>query len=264
MWIFIWAVLSTFVLVIFTWSIRILIQQKAAWRAYADKTKLTYQGGARFLSSPSLSGMIGPYGFGLYTEEQQTNDTRTSRFNTVLEIALRRGLPTTGALGTPTTVPLIQSLRLEQTYVPDDKDWDPTWMARARHGAMLKAYLTPARLEILKKIFKMKVLSALFVFDQQDAVLRIETSDPLNNKDRLEKIVKGLIQQVDGLMVHEEEWNRLSETPYITSPFALAPGTAPQPGITTNTPQELEAAAAEAAAPVIDAPLAPLPQAESK
>lgn len=264
MWIFIWAVLSSFVLIIFSWSIRILLQQKSAWRAYADKTKLTYQAGPRFLSSPSLSGMIGPYGFGLYTEEQQTNDTRTSRFNTVLEIALRRGLPTTGAMGTPGSVPLIQSLRLEQTYVPDDKDWDTTWMARARHGAILKAYLTPARLEIFKKIFKMKVLSALFVFDQQDAVLRIETADPLNNKDRLEKIVKGLLQQVDGLMVQEEEWNRLSETPYISSPFALAPGTAQQPGITTNPLPAPDAAAAAEVEPVIQAPLAPLPEADSK
>lgn len=261
MWIFIWAILSSFVLVIFFWSIRILLQQKSAWRAYADKTKLTYSPGPRFLSSPSLSGMIGLYGFGLYTEEQQTADTRTARFNTVLEIALRRGLPTTGAMGTPLAVPLIQSLRLEQTYVPDDKEWDPTWMARARHGAMLKAYLTPPRLEIIKKIFKMKVLSALFVFDQQDAVLRIETADPLNNKDRLEKIVKGLIQQVDGLMVHEEEWHRLSETPYISSPFALAPGTAQQPGITANPLSAVESVSA----PEIQAPLSPLPDgADSK
>lgn len=256
MWIFIWAVLSSFVLIIFSWSIRILLQQKAAWRAFADKTKLTYQPGPRFLSSPNLTGMIGPYGFSLYTEEQQSNDTRTSRFNTVLEIALRRGLPTTGAMGTSTTIPLIQSLRLEQTYVPDDKDWDATWMVRARHGAMVKAYLTPARLDILKKIFKMKVLSALFVFDQQDAVLRIETADPLNNKERLEKIVKGLIAQVDGMMVQEEEWNALNETPYITSPFALAPGATAQPGITTTPISELEAPA-PGAAPIIQAPLLP-------
>lgn len=209
MWIFIWFLLSSFVLGVFAWSLRILFQQKAAWKAYAKKMNLTYQDGPRFLSSPVLSGSLGPYGFGLYTEEQRTNDTRGQRFSTILEIALRHGLPVMGAMGTQTVIPIIQSLRLDQSVVPQDKDWDPSWMIRTRHAGMVEKYLTPQRLEIIKKIFRMKVLSAFFIFDEQDAVLRIETADPLNDSQRLEKIVKGLIQHAEGLIVKNEERSML-------------------------------------------------------
>ena len=205
MWIFIWFLLSAFVLGVFAWSLRILFQQKSAWKAYAKKMNLNYQDGPTFLSSPVLSGSIGAYGFGLYTEEQRTNDTRGQRFSTILEIALRHGLPVTGAMGTQTMIPLIQTLRMDQSVVPQDKDWDPSWMIRTRHAGMVEKFLTPARIEIIKKIFRMKVLSAFFIFDEQDAVLRIETADPLNDSQRLEKIVKSLILQAEGLIVKAEE-----------------------------------------------------------
>lgn len=206
MWIFIWILLSIFVLGVSLWSIRILYQQKSAWKAYAEKMKLVYDGGHGFLGAPSVAGSIGAYGFGLYTEEQKTSDTRAQRFNTVLEIALRRGLPETGALGTGEVMNFAQSLRLDQTIVPQDQDWDSAWLVRTRHAAMMEQYLTPARLEVFKKIFRMKVRVAVFVFDSQDAVLRIVTSDPLSNHQRLEKIVKGLLANVESLIVRPEEY----------------------------------------------------------
>lgn len=226
MWIFIWLLLSTFVLGVFAWSLRILFQQKAAWKAYAKKMNLTYQDGSRFLSSPVLSGSLGSYGFGLYTEEQKTNDTRGQRFSTILEIALRHGLPVMGAMGTQTMIPIIQSLRLDQTIVPQDKDWNPSWMIRSRHAGMVEQYLTPTRLEIIKKIFRMKVLSALFIFDEQDAVIRIETADPLNDSERLEKIVKSLILHAEGLIVKNEERAALDALVRTAPP---APLPAPEP-----------------------------------
>jgi len=208
-WIFIWVLLSIFVLGVSLWSVRILFQQKSAWKAYAEKTKLTYDGGQGFLGAPSVSGSIGAYGFGLYTEEQKTSDTRAQRFNTVLEIALRRGLPETGVLGTGEVMDFAQSLRLDQVIVPQDKDWDAAWLVRTRHAAMMEQYLTAARLDVFKKIFRMKVRVAVFVFDSQDAVLRIVTTDPLNNKDRLEKIVKGLLANVESLIVKPDEFAQL-------------------------------------------------------
>lgn len=228
MWIFIWVLLSTFVLGVFAWSLQILFQQKAAWKTYAQKMNLNYQDGPRFLSSPVLSGSIGAYGFGLYTEEQRTNDTRGQRYSTILEIALRQGLPAMGALGTPTMIPVIQSLRMDQSVVPQDKDWDPSWMIRTRHAGMVEKYLTPARLDIIKKIFRMKVRSAFFIFDEQDAVLRIETADPLNNSERLEKIVKSLIAHCEGLIVKNDERAALDAIVRAAPPAPL-PEPVPEP-----------------------------------
>lgn len=230
MWIFLWLLLSVFVIGVSLWSVRILLQQKSAWKAYAEKMKLTYQNGPRFLDSPSLSGALGPYGFGLYSEEQKTQDTRGQRYNTVLEIALRHGLPTTGALGTPDLLEFTAPLSLDQSLVPQDADWDDRWVVRARNARVVEKYLTPARLEIFRKIFRMKVVSSFFIFDGQDAILRVSTTDPLNNKDRLEKIIKGLLSQVEPLIVQPEEFIQLRRVadPSYTPPAEASPEATPE------------------------------------
>jgi hypothetical protein len=71
--------------------------------------------------------------------------------------------------------------------------------------------MTPARIEIFKKIFRMKVLGAMLIFDQNDAVLRIETSDALYNAERVEKIVKGFLSQIPALVPTEEETKAFSD-----------------------------------------------------
>lgn len=241
MWIFIWFLLSVFVIGVSLWSVRILFQQKSAWKGYAEKMRLTYQNGPRFLDSPSLSGSIGAYGFGLYSEEQKTQDTRGQRFNTVLEIALRQGLPTTGALGTIDVLDFAQPLNLVQSLVPQDADWDQDWVVRARNIRVVEKYLTPSRLEIFKKIFRMKVVSAFFIFDGQDAILRVATADPLNNKARLEKIVKGLISQIEPLIVGPEEFAQLRRVADMTT---YAPPSAPPAPMPVELPAEAPAASA--------------------
>lgn len=198
MWVLIWILLSIFILGVSAWSYQILFRQKAAWRTFAAKNGLTYQNGPTFLSSPIVSGNIGPYGFGLFSEERQTNDARGQRFNTVLELALRKGLPTTGAIGTAAMAPFIeQQSGMTQTVSIADPDWDPQWSIRTMDAKALEPYLTPARRDVLKKIFRMKIMAALFVFDENDAVLRIETADPLQNAEKIEKILKGMTQQLE-------------------------------------------------------------------
>src|SRR5690606_14273269 len=143
-----------------------------------------------------------------------------------LEIALRRGLPTTGAMGTADVLDFVEPLNLDQALVPQDPDWDKAWVVRARNARMVEKYLTPARLEILKKFFRMKVVSAFFIFDGQDAVLRVATADPLNNKDRLEKIVKGLLTHAEALIAGQQEFEELQAIVRGTQPY-VAPQTPP-------------------------------------
>ncbi len=197
-WILIWVLLSLFILGVAAWSFQILFRQKAAWRDFATKKGLNYQNGPTFLSSPIIGGNIGPYGFGMFAEERPTNDARGQRYNTVIELALRRGMPTAGAIGTSIMVPLIEQLSgMTQTVTINDPDWDPQWAIRTNDSRILEAYLTPARRDVLKKIFRMKIMAALFVFDENDAVLRIETADPLQNAEKIDKVLKGMIAQLE-------------------------------------------------------------------
>lgn len=229
-----WGLVSIFILGVFAWSVRILFAQRSAWKAYGKKLNMTYQQERGFLGSGSLSGSVGPFAFGLFTAEERTVDARGQRFSTVIEIGLRQGLPAAGAVGTAQMAPMIRSLILEQSVSVQDADWDKEWIIRTRHAKMMEAYLTPARLEVFKKVFRMKIISALFIFNDQDAVLRVETMDPLANVEKLERIVKGLTQMASNLVVGKDEWSALSEIvaqspppPIQLPPVQAAPQAAP-------------------------------------
>ncbi|HEY8189405.1 MAG TPA: hypothetical protein VIF12_01880, partial [Micavibrio sp.] len=152
MWIFIWALASTFILGVFGWSVQILLLQKAAWKAYAKKMKLNYQEGQGLLSSPILSGSLGAYGFALFSEEIQTSDARGRRFNTVIEIALRQSMPITGVIGTESMAPAINNLALRQTMSPADSDWNNAWLIRTNNVKAMEQFLTTDRIETLKRL----------------------------------------------------------------------------------------------------------------
>ncbi|MBI2234058.1 MAG: hypothetical protein HYU57_03510 [Micavibrio aeruginosavorus] len=201
MWFFIWILLSVFIIGVTAWSLRILLAQRAAWQSFAKKNNLNFRTGRSFFVSPVVSGTLGPYGFGLFSEERPTGDARGSRFNTVIEIALRQGMPVPGVIGTAEMAPVIESLdNLTQTLTINDPEWDSRWLIRSTDSAAMEKFLTPARRDVIKKIFRMKIMAALFIFDDKDAVFRLETADPLHNLDRLEKIVRMLIQQVEVML----------------------------------------------------------------
>lgn len=198
MWVFIWIVLSLFILGVSAWSWQVLFQQKRAWRSFAEKKGLKYEPGPRFLSSPVVSGNIGPYPFGLFSESRQTSDARGQRFNTVIELALRRGLPVPGVIGTAAMLPILNDLpNLGRVVLPKDPEWDETWFIRTTNAPAMEAYLTPARMGVLKKLFRMKILAGMFLFDDQDAILRVETADPLLDAAKIEKAVALMIEQME-------------------------------------------------------------------
>lgn len=206
MWIFLWLVVSCFILGIFFWSVRILFMQKRAWRAFAVKMNLSYQEEKGLLVSPRVNGSLGPYGFGLISEAQATEDSRGMRYVTVLEFALRSGVPgATGALGTQKMTPIISSLIAQNPLSLTDTDWDVNWFIRASNVAIVEKYLTPERIDVLKKIFRMKMLGALLIFTEDETILRIESADPLSDPVRTEKIVRGVQTQLPALVVTAEE-----------------------------------------------------------
>jgi hypothetical protein len=204
-WIFLWVLVSLFIFAVFAWSVRILFKQKAAWKAFAQKMNLTYTQPKGLLVSAVVTGSLGPYDFGLFSEPQPTEDSRGQRYTTILEFGLRQGFPMGGGIGTARMQAFLQTLAMSQSVSVQDKDWDSSWIIRTENSAMLEKYLTPVRVDLLKKIFRMKVLAALFVFNDQNSVLRIETSDPLDNLERLEKIVKGVMGQLAVLVPTQEE-----------------------------------------------------------
>lgn len=206
MWIFLWIVVSCFILGIFGWSVRVLLLQKRAWKIFATKMNLSYQEQKGYLVSPRVNGSLGPFGFGVISEAQATDDSRGMRYVTVLEFALRQGVPgTTAAFGTKKMTAIIPDLIAQNPVSLNDPDWDVSWFIRATNVAIVEKYLTPDRVEVLKKIFRMKTLGALLIFNEEESILRLETADPLSDADRMEKIVRGVQAQLPVLLISDEE-----------------------------------------------------------
>lgn len=197
-WLIIWILLSAFLLTVFGWSMVILYQQKKAWAAFGKKYGMEYHAG-KMTGPPLLAGKLGNYKISLFTDAQRTNDVRGQRFVTVVEIEMGSGMPTAAAIATKEYAAFISTLDLDETWSPDDKDWAASHVIKTRSAERLVTYLTPERLKVLKVLFAKKNSISLLFFDENQSVLRIETSDPLRNPEHMEKITSQLIGLADKL-----------------------------------------------------------------
>ncbi len=204
MWLAIWGCFAVFIMVFVGWTLVVLLQQKKAWAGFAKKHNLKYQPGT-LMTSPVVTGEIGSWKISLYSGVQQTEDVRGQRFVTVLEFQMGRGMPTGGAIATKEFSGFIDSLIFDKTYKPELAEWDKSYVARTRSRKNLQAYLSKERLQLLHGLFAMKNSAVLFFFDEIEAVLRIETSDPLRDETHLNKIVQRVMTTVERLTPTEEE-----------------------------------------------------------
>lgn len=192
MWIAIWAALALFILGFFGWSTFTLFKQKKSWKGFADKYKLTYQP-TGFLNTPTVTGQIEDFRFNMFPGTQETDDVRGQRYLTVIELELGPGMPVAGVLGTGEMATFINTLNFRESYVPELKGWKREYIVRTRDVDALKQYLTDERLKVLCSVFQMKNSVSIYLFDSVEAVLRIETSDPLVDATHLDKIIKTLM-----------------------------------------------------------------------
>jgi hypothetical protein len=212
MWILIWVVLSTFVLAISAWTFLILREQKKAWEAYAKKYSLEYDKG-KMMGPPFMRGVVNGRAVVFFIGQQQTNDARGVRMVTIMEINMHCGLPTAAAIGTKETEGFLSGLQMEHAYTPENAQghWDPEYIVRTRDPKKLQDYLTPARLEAVHAILSMKNAVALWIFDERDSVIRIETNDPLRDAAKIDKIITRIMGDIDKLMPTEAEQKLAAE-----------------------------------------------------
>lgn len=206
----IWFVLSAFVLAVYGWSMKILFEQKEAWRKFAEKHKLDYKS-EKLTSPPYLTGRYKDHRLYVYSGVQATNDVSGQRFVTIIEIELGKGVPVAGAVGTGNLGRFILGLNFEQEYAPNSEYWDTAYTLKTRDATLLKLYLTEDRLKALQSLFKMKNASVLYFFDDVESVLRIETPDPLRNAGRMEKIFDRIYKALDILMISDQEFKKIEK-----------------------------------------------------
>jgi len=205
-----WFMLSAFVLAVYGWSFRILLQQKKAWKAFAIKHDLEYTGG-RMTEPPHVTGRYKNHRIFIYTAAQTTSDVRGQRYITVIELELGQGLPVPGAISTKHMNHFIQNLKFRKEFSPNSDYWNSSYILRTENASMLNKYLTEERLKTLDRIFRMNNVSALFFFDEIEAVLRIETPDPVKSAVKAEKILDRILGEMEKLKVDKTEHKEIEE-----------------------------------------------------
>lgn len=208
MWILLWLVLSAILIGATLWSLQILMRQKAAWDKYAKMKGFTFNRGT-FMGPGEMNGVIGDYRLSFFTAERAGADVRTRRYVTVLEINLIDGLIDSGALGTKEMLPFLQTLDKLHPLIIEGAPFEEGTHVFAKSDTVMKAYLTQERIETLASILKTKNADTLVLFNEKEVVVRLETSDPMQDADKIDKIVNRLIALTEKLRITSEERARL-------------------------------------------------------
>lgn len=204
MWIFIWCLVTIFVVGVSLWSFIILRQQKKSWEKFSKKHKFSYTAG-RLMDSPYMNGRIDGLPVNFYTDTQTSVEARSSRYVSVVEVEMGEGLPIVAALATEKMHGFVNGLTLTKNVEFEHEGWNESYIARTDNAKKLQKYFTKKRLDTLVKLFTMKGATILFFCDEVDAVLRIETSDPLRDPEKMERIVMRLVRDMKVLMPTDEE-----------------------------------------------------------
>ncbi len=213
MWIFIWFLLSAILIGASVWSYNILMRQKKAWEIFAKARNFTFVKGTS-MGPAEMSGVIGDYKLAFFTAERQDNDIRNKRYLTVVEFDLVEGLFNGGVAGTKEMLPFMQSLVKLKPYTVDLSFWDKAdHFMFMQNEAASKAYLTPERLETINTILKTRNADCVVIFNDQQIVIRLETTDPMQDAEKIDKIVKRIMALCDKLRIAPEERKALNAKP---------------------------------------------------
>lgn len=204
MWIFLWFILSAFLVGATLWSLQILLRQKTAWGQYAKKKGFIFNKGT-FMGPAEMSGTIDKYKLSFFTAERPGVDVRTRRYVTAIEIDLAEGVVDSGAFGTKEMLPFLMTLDMLHPYTVEIPGLETEHKAFVKRDAVMNAYLNKDRVEAIGNILKTRNSDTLLLFNDNEIVLRLETSDPMQDADKIDKIVTRLLGLLDKLRVSDEE-----------------------------------------------------------
>ena len=200
MWIFLWFIASAFIMGVFGWSLVILQQQKRAWSAFAKKHNLSYIPG-RVVDAPAIKGAVFGYQIAFFPDFQATQDQRGQRLITVLEFDLGEPALANGIVGSANYATFAAQQSYNDNLEIEHPGWDNTRIVRSDNAPLFKKYLTPERLDFLQGVMTMKNSTALMYFDDRHAILHIETTDPIRDAARFEKVVQKITTSFEKMKV---------------------------------------------------------------
>jgi hypothetical protein len=215
----------------FSWSTVVLQRQKKAWHVFATRHDLVYHN-ARLMQAAAVEGNYKGYRIGLFSEGRVEEQRRGFiRFRTVIEVIFGESMPIRGALGNTDAAPVISYLNYGTNHIAEEQpNWDKNHIITASNHTFIKEYLTPMRMKGLNNFFNMKNTTAMFVFNEKDSFLRLETSNPMIEADKIESLINKMVHLANVLKLEKTEIPvQPAQEPPVQSEEAIAQEIPPAP-----------------------------------
>lgn len=190
------------------WTLLIQFRQKNGWRAFAEANNLRYSKSSLF-ASPEVSGIFKGYTITVFGSEHPTDDQRSTRKLSAVEILLKTKLPMDFAFGSGGMVPLIRDLEFTDEIKPNQSEWRDEYIASSSNTSAFQAYATLERVKALGAMMGMKNSWVIFIGRNNETLLRLDTPDPFESRGRIQKLAENMIKVAKVLELKEGEAERL-------------------------------------------------------
>lgn len=194
-WFMVWVFVAVFILGTSLWSLYILLKQKRSWEAFAKKNDMEFISTA-FMKSPMLRGAFEGVKVMIYSDQQIAGHERQKRIRTVFEFALKAPMPTEGAIASAAFKNFVNGLGMAEKYVPDSPEWNKEIVVSVTSGEAIAQYFTKERIGALSTVMTIKNCPVMILFSNEDTVMRVESADPFDKPDKLERFLKKMTDAV--------------------------------------------------------------------
>lgn len=185
-WFMLWVFFSVFVLGIFFWTMLILMRQKSAWQDFAKRNSLQFVRKG-IMDSAVVYGQYKGFSLSVFSEAQSDDSGRGRRFRTIVQFDLPAGMPTEGVAGSPALELFVKNLPLAEFFVPQG-EWEKRSLIKTMNAKALGDYFNADRVRVLNGLMSVPGLTTLFVFNERETLLRVETGDPMSDSKKLERL----------------------------------------------------------------------------
>ena len=204
-WWLLWFVLSFILLGTTIWSLIILFKQKKAWAAYAKSKSLVFTKG-KFSEPCAMEGTIDGFNVSLFTATQQKEDSRKNRQLTAIQITLGKPFIDSIGAGTAEMLPFLNSLPPISPHSLENAKWDSKANhLYSRNKEAVNSYLTEERITVLNNILKLSNSDNLVLLDKDQGIFRFETSNPLTDEVKIDKLMSKLMANINKLLPDKKE-----------------------------------------------------------
>lgn len=209
-WMLFWFLLAVIILGSTLWSTIILVQQKKAWKSFAEKKGLSFSPN-KFFEPATMEGKIGDYAISFFTAVHQNEDSRKNRQVTVAQINTSFPFIDGIATGTKEMRPFLEALEVTKPYKVEKGVWDNSHLIRIQNEKAVTEFLTEERVNIINGLLNFPKADVVIILDHNEGIFRFETSNPFQYEEKIESFVTKVTARIDKLKPSEEEIEKLNK-----------------------------------------------------